>query len=124
MFLGCSPCCSRCDGCFIDVTGTYSYQYTSPDCTGTLTGTIVDGTDPNGFLFIFCTEGSKPCDYVEYGTGLIINIFATGNGSNCIAYGWVDGEVETHLCSESRSLVGTYTLTHCSTNNTGTLVIS
>lgn len=123
MFFGCSPCCT-CEGCFIDVTGEYDYTYTSDDCTGTQTGTIVDGTDPEGFLSVFCTAGSKPCAYTETGEGLLISFYNPGGGAGCLAYGWVDGGLESHPCSTGRTLAGTYTLTHCATNVTGTLVIS
>lgn len=111
-----------CEGCFADLTGAFNWTFTAANCNGNpvnMAGTIVDGTDPNGDLQVFCTEdglciGDPPV------AGLLLSVL---DG----ACGWreiVPGGIFEHDCDDARTLAGTYTLKNCNTGQTGTLVIA
>jgi phosphatidylserine/phosphatidylglycerophosphate/cardiolipin synthase-like enzyme len=117
-------CCGEdeCEGCFVVFTGTFNWTFTAADCNGNpvnMAGTIVDGTDPNGELSVFCTEdglclGDTPV------AGLLLSVF---NGV-CQWRGIVPGGIFNFDCNDARTLPGTYTLKRCTNGQTGTLVIA
>lgn len=120
-------CCGEpppeeCDGCFVDFAGAFNWTFTAADCNGNavnMAGTIVDGTDPNGELQIFCTEDSLCAGDVPV-AGLVLSVF---NGV-CQWREIVPGGIFTHDCNDGKTLAGTYTLKRCTNGQTGTLEVS
>lgn len=117
----CEPVDETCAGCFLDFSGTYNWTFTGT-CNGNpvnLNGTIVDGVDNNVFMLMACTEDAI-CAGDPYQQGLFFSFF---DGA-CAFRGFVAGGIFDHPCSTARTVVGTYELTSCAGNGTGTLVIS
>lgn len=119
-----SCCCENeatCEDCFFDFSGTFNWQFTGT-CNGNpvnLNGVIVDGVDGSVFMTMACTE-----DAVCLGGPQLQGLFFSFFDGACAFRGYVAGGIFSHPCSTARGVVGTYELTSCAGNGTGTLVIS
>jgi hypothetical protein len=119
----CSEGCVCVDGecvaegfcCFKALAGQYSFTL------GGTSGTLDDGAwdDSPESLSVICTSEVIVCGTVLT-DGLFFNYF---DGTHSWQ-GFEAGNAFTYPCESSQSLVGTYTLTNCTTNATVSLVIT